>query len=1014
MGVLGRRCGYLGDDVATNIMVEGLRPKFHTAPSLSREPGWNAMTSEDQAFEILKFIPDWLEKGIVREMTDRQTDLYFSRMFTVLQKNGKRRPILDLSVLNRLICTPKFRMETLEKIVRFIRYVMWGTSVDLTDAFFHVPIHPDFQKFFAFKLGRRTFVFLKMPFGLTTAPWAFSRVMKPIKAFPRRRGVRIFSFLDDFLILAVSFHLSKKHTNWTLVLLEWLNFRINKEKSSFHPLQKLEYLGVILDLRSLTLSLPHDKVEKVLSICRQGRTDVWMTRRELERLVGFLNFTTCALSLGRLHLIPLIRWMNSHTTGMDRDLPVPLDKELKEALFPWLDREFLRLPVPMNVPDPTLDLMTDASDFGWSGVLLPYQVNGVWTQEELSYSINWRELKAVQMAVLHFVKLLMGKSVRILSDSQVALSCIHQQGSKNFHDLYNLYKELLVFCRDHQISLVPVHIKGVLNVLADQGSRYGPISTEWSLDQQSFSWICRHFRIVPEVDLFATRVNSKLPSFISPCPDEMALAWDARFLNWNRFGSLYVFPPLNLLPDAVMRLERFRGSGFVIAPMWRTRDWFPILGERCPIRVPLPRGYTLSAHLQRSGSDGRAMEPLGMASVRSLSVSRMWSIDIPSLVQEVESVDSLVSRSSATQTHDQVLGIGSYPSHLKTNRLRAIAFGLRRKRFGKQAVDLILTQHRPSTCRQYQMVWDKFLDFLRVRGISHDEVGANSVADFLAFYAVSLRRAYRTVAGYKCAVAEPLYANFGISLETREIKALLRGVYARRPPPKDGLMPGWCLSDLLEYLRGPPFDPLETAGWGALIKKTLVLFLLASGRRISEISEIQHVSCRKGNKVILKWLPLFRAKWESADFHPEQPSVSRLVPLPGGDILLCPVRAWGVFVRKRMTIRNYMDNDRFWPCSMYALSYFCKRVVKDSVKFAGKSVVGPVGPHQFRKLAGSLSRKFFTDSERVLYNKMGSKSMSVLTRSYIRDVSRVRHSCVVPLGTLYPNTRLVRDLPKKS
>lgn len=426
------------------------------------------------------------------------------------------------------------------------------------------------------------------------------------------------------------------------------------------------------------------------------------------------------------------------------------------------------------------------------------------------------------------------------------------------------------------------------------------------------------------------------------------------------------------------------------------------------------RVHSLSAHLQRSGSDGRAMEPLGMASVRSLSVSRMWSIDIPSLVKEVESVDSLVSRSSATQTHDQVLGIGSYPSHLKTNRLRAIAFGLRRKRFGKQAVDLILTQHRPSTCRQYQMVWDKFLDFLRVRGISHDEVGANSVADFLAYYAVSLRRAYRTVAGYKCAVAEPLYANFGISLETREIKALLRGVYARHPPPKDGLMPGWCLSDLLEYLRGPPFEPLETARWGALIKKTLVLFLLASGRRISEISEIQRVSCRKGNKVILKWLPLFRAKWESADFHPEQPSVSRLVPLPGEDVLLCPVRAWSVFVRKRMTIRNYVDNDRFWPCSMYALTYFCKRVVKDSVKFAGKSLVGPVGPHQFRKLAGSLSRKFFTDSERVLYNKMGSKSMSVLTRSYIRDVSRVRHSCVVPLGTLYPNARLVRDLPKKS
>ena len=73
-----------------------------------------------------------------------------------------------------------------------------------------------------------------------------------------------------------------------------------------------------------------------------------------------------------------------------------------------------------------------------------------------------------------------------------------------------------------------------------------------------------------------------------------------------------------------------------------------------------------------------------------------------------------------------------------------------------------------------------------------------------------------------------------------------------------------------------------------------------------------------------------------------------------------------------------------------------------------------MGPHQFRKLASSLSRKFFQEPEKVLYRKMGSKSMSVLTRSYIRDVPGVRHTCVVPLGTLYPNTRLVRDLSKKS
>ena len=176
---LEERWGYVGDDVAANIMLEGLRPKFHTSPPRSLDPPPEALTSPFQVKSLLEFIPGWLTRGIVREVTGR-TPLFFSRMFTVLKKNGKKRPILDLSRLNKLISTPQFRMETLEKIVKQITFRMWGTSVDITDAYLHVPIPLEFQIYFAFRLGLRTYVFQVMPFGLTTAPWGFSRVVKPI------------------------------------------------------------------------------------------------------------------------------------------------------------------------------------------------------------------------------------------------------------------------------------------------------------------------------------------------------------------------------------------------------------------------------------------------------------------------------------------------------------------------------------------------------------------------------------------------------------------------------------------------------------------------------------------------------------------------------------------------------------------------------------------------------------------------------------------------------------------
>ncbi|CAL4140980.1 unnamed protein product, partial [Meganyctiphanes norvegica] len=83
-------------------------------------------------------------------------------------------------------------------------------------------------------------------------------------------------------------------------------------------------------------------------------------------------------------------------------------------------------------------------------------------------------------------------------------------------------KTILELCRDQHIRLIPVHLRGVLNVLADQGSRECPISTEWSLDKASFSQICDWFGR-PQLDLFATRDNCQLERFISPCPDRSAI-----------------------------------------------------------------------------------------------------------------------------------------------------------------------------------------------------------------------------------------------------------------------------------------------------------------------------------------------------------------------------------------------------------------------------------------------------------------------------------------------------------
>ena len=84
---------------------------------------------------------------------------------------------------------------------------------------------------------------------------------------------------------------------------------------------------------------------------------------------------------------------------------------------------------------------------------------------------------------------------------------------------------ILSWCTRKQVTLKARHIPGQLNVIADKLSRLGQtIQTEWSLHPevkvQSDPFVHQ-----PQVDLFATRFNNKLPQFVSPVPDPRHEQW---------------------------------------------------------------------------------------------------------------------------------------------------------------------------------------------------------------------------------------------------------------------------------------------------------------------------------------------------------------------------------------------------------------------------------------------------------------------------------------------------------
>ena len=84
---------------------------------------------------------------------------YYSRIFLIPKKNGKLRLIIDLSKLNSFLRIQGFKMETVAKVRWAIQPNDWAFSLDLTDAYLHVPIHRASRKYLRFCLRVQVFQF---------------------------------------------------------------------------------------------------------------------------------------------------------------------------------------------------------------------------------------------------------------------------------------------------------------------------------------------------------------------------------------------------------------------------------------------------------------------------------------------------------------------------------------------------------------------------------------------------------------------------------------------------------------------------------------------------------------------------------------------------------------------------------------------------------------------------------------------------------------------------------------
>ena len=123
------------------------------------------------------------------------------------------------------------------------------------------------NKYLRFVYQDGTYEFQCLPFGLSSAPRAFTKTLKPVLAALRSLGIWIVIYIDDMLLLHQQSRVLKQLFVQVIDCLEKLDFLFKIEKCSVTPCQCKVFVGTHLDSSTMTLSLPQPKLGSILSTC---------------------------------------------------------------------------------------------------------------------------------------------------------------------------------------------------------------------------------------------------------------------------------------------------------------------------------------------------------------------------------------------------------------------------------------------------------------------------------------------------------------------------------------------------------------------------------------------------------------------------------------------------------------------------------------------------------------------------------------------------------------------------
>ena len=306
--------------------------------------------------------------------------------------------------------------------------------------------------------------------------------------------------------------------------------------------------------------------------------------------------------------------------------------------------------------------------------------------------------------------------------------------------------------------------------------------------------------------------------------------------------------------------------------------------------------------------------------------------------------------------------------------------------FSPAVAGQLIFSRRLSTRLNYQARWGTYRKWCKDFHHRSSSPSIAKIADFLTFMFKTKGAALSTIKGYRAMLAAVFKFPLPEISTSPILKDLIRSfeISAPRPifPP-----PPWELDRVLQFLSGPPFEPLARASFLDKTKKALFLLAMATAKRVSELQALSFSVSFQGEDLVLYYDPFFRAKTESvANPLPRSIIVPSLSDFAGDlpERVHCPVRAVKYLCKAARSAS-------FIPSRLFvsprnperAMSFYLRQLIVDS---GAVSSARPPRAHDIRGISTSLN--YYSNlSLSNLMQVATWRSNSVFASRYLKEVS---------------------------